>query len=472
MIASIKLDTEEKRRAALLDPQRPSESLACPINTVSTPADKVNSKLNSQDFMKNLFNPRLMNAWYVACRQTVVAILARIIGFPLSCLIRRDPELMLVINRPGSSFADNSKYFFAHASGMAGQNQRVVMLTFDRGIQKLIVDAGGESVFHPSLQSMYLLLRCGKVVIDMDWFKFGSYPLTIGAKLIQLWHGAPIKHIELDLFRKRLNSIPAWMWPVLKIQKWLIGRYPVYDVVVTTSQWFVDNVFSQCFNAKKFISPGYPRNDILFGWPESDSIIYRLAWINVDRNGLKKVTEAKSKGQKICLYVPTFRKELFDPFETTIDLSRFSKFAQKNNLLIVLKLHPFMHGHSQIKNYSNILEYNPLCDIYPLMPMCDLMITDYSSIFFDFLLLDRPILFFAYDLDAYLNHDRSMYFDYEVMTPGMKCNKVDQLELYIETILKNGCQDDYAALRQKIRACTHDHIDGKSNVRLISELLT
>lgn len=421
--------------------------------------------------MKKLFNLHLAHAWYSACRQTVVAILARVIGFPLTFLIKRDPGLMIVINRPGSSFADNSKYFFAYANGMGGKNQHVVMLAFDRDIQQLIVEAGGASVFHPSFKSLYLLLRCSTVVTDMDWFRFGSYPLTIGAKLIQLWHGAPIKHIELDLFRKRLNSVPALMRPIIKIQKWLIGRYPVYDVVVTTSQWFVDNVFSQCFKAKKFIASGYPRNDILFGWPEVDSITYRLAWINVDKNALKNIRQAKSKGQKICLYVPTFRKDLVDPFETSINLNRLSQFATKNNLLMVLKLHPFMHGHSYINNYLNIIEYNPLCDVYPLMPLCDMMITDYSSIFFDYLLLDRPILFFAYDLDVYLKHDRNMYFDYELMTPGMKCKNIDELELHIETILKKDCQDDYAALRHKIRSCTHDHRDGKANVRLISELL-
>ena len=65
------------------------------------------------------------------------------------------------------------------------------------------------------------------------------------------------------------------------------------------------------------------------------------------------------------------------------------------------------------------------------MVHCDLLITDYSSIFFDFLLLDRPIVFFPYDLEQYLSQDRAMYFDYEIMTPGPKCRTYDELELQI-----------------------------------------
>ena len=150
--------------------------------------------------MKILFNRRvIVNAWVVAIRQTLTAMLARLLKFILTFFIRRDPELTVVINRPGTSFADNSKYFFVHATDLAEKGERFVMLTAEASTRKMIVDAGGDSVLHPTFQSFYLLLRCGKVVTDMDWYNFGAYPLTIGAKLIQLWHGAPLKHIEFNL---------------------------------------------------------------------------------------------------------------------------------------------------------------------------------------------------------------------------------------------------------------------------------
>jgi CDP-glycerol glycerophosphotransferase (TagB/SpsB family) len=377
---------------------------------------------------------------------------------------------MVVISAPGAAFADNSKYFFVYANEMVGQGERVVFLTTSRTTYGMITAAGTESVVHPSWRSLFLLVKSGTVITDFDWFKFGAYPLTRGAKLIQIWHGAPLKHIELDLFRKRLPVTPAWLRPLLKAQKAVIGRYPFYDAVVSTSQWFITEVFQDCFKAKKFIATGYPRNDILFGWPEPDSISHQLAWINVDEQVLETVRVARTDGHKICLYVPTFRKDMAGPFEGELNLSRLSAFAENHNLLFVLKLHPFMHGQYRISQYPNIVEYAPRGDVYPLMTHCDLLITDYSSIFFDFLLLDRPIVFFPYDLEQYLSQDRAMYFDYETMTPGPKCRTYDELERQIEKTFEDGYQDEYAEMRMKVRVNTHDHGDGLSHRRLWSSI--
>jgi len=393
-----------------------------------------------------------------------------LLGYPLRMIFKRDHSLVVVISAPGAAFADNSKYFFVYASEMVRKGERIVFVTTSRVTQKLITAAGGESIVHPSWRSLILLLKCGTAITDFDWFKFGAYPLTYGAKLIQIWHGAPLKHIELDLYRKRMAGMPVWLRPLLKIQKAIIGRYPFYDVVVATSQWFITEVFQHCFKAKQFIPAGYPRNDILFGWPDPGGISHRLAWINVDEQALDTVKAARNAGQKVCLYVPTFRKDMNGTFEKVLDLSRLSAFAQKRNLLVVLKLHPFMHGHCRISQYSNLIEYAPLGDVYPLMAHCDLLITDYSSIFFDFLLLDRPIIFFPYDLEQYLKQDRAMYFSYETMTPGPKCRTYDELERQIENAFKDSCQDEYAEMRMNIRGYTHDHEDFQSHKRLFSSI--
>ena len=413
---------------------------------------------------------RMIAAGYFAIHQTLTAALLWLFGYPLKMVIKRDPGLMVVISSPGSAFADNSKYFFVYATELVRKGERVVMLTTCRTTQRMITEAGGESVVHPSWRSLFLLLKCGTVITDFDWFKFGAYPLTHGAKLIQIWHGAPLKHIELDLYRKRLAGMPVLLRPLLKFQKTIIGRYPFYDVVVATSQWFITEVFQHCFKAKQFIATGYPRNDILFGWPDPGSISHRLAWINVDKKVLETVRAARTDGHKICLYVPTFRKDMAGPFEKELDLSRLSAFAKNHNLLVVLKLHPFMHGQCRISQYPNLIKYAPLGDVYPLMVHCDLLITDYSSIFFDFLLLDRPIVFFPYDLEQYLSQDRAMYFDYETMTPGPKCRTYDELELQIEKSFKASYRDEYAEMRKKIRDYTHDHEDNQSHKRLFSSI--
>ena len=193
---------------------------------------------------------RVIVSGYFAIRQTLAAAFFWLIGFPLKMAIKRDTSLMAVINAPGAAFADNNKYFFVYANEMLGPGERVVFLTTSRTTHGMITVAGAESVVHPSWRSLFLLLKCGTVITDFDWFKFGAYPLTHGAELIQIWHGAPLKHIELDLYRKRLAGMPTWLRPLLEVQKTIIGRYPFYDIVVATSQWFITEVFQHCFKAK------------------------------------------------------------------------------------------------------------------------------------------------------------------------------------------------------------------------------
>lgn len=419
--------------------------------------------------MNTLMIRHMMAESFVAIRQTLTAVLGWLFAFPLTRVIRRDTSLTVVISRLKSGFADNSKYFFINATQLAREGERVVMLTADRFTKGMINDAGGAAVLHPSWRSLWLLLRCGTVATD--WVIFSAYPLTCGAKLVQIWHGAPLKHIELDVYRRRLARMPIWLKPFLKIQKAVIGRYPIYDVVVATSQNFITEAFQRCFKARQFIATGYPRNDILFGWPDPGSMAYRLSWINVDKQAMEKVSTDKSRGYTICLYVPTFRKDLDNPFVSKVNLVRLSVLAQRYKLLIVLKLHPLMHAQYGISRCPNLLEYAPLKDVYPLMALSDLLITDYSSIFFDFLLLDRPILFFAYDLEQYLNQDRGMYFDYDTMTPGAKCHSYDELELQLKDVVKKGCKDQYAEMRLKIRSYTHDYMDNQASQRLIHQHL-
>lgn len=402
-------------------------------------------------------------------RQSITAVIGWLFGFTLTRFIKRNPGLILVISRSGPAFIDNSKYFFVYASEYFKGDEKVYFITGDRSIQRQITVAGGLSVLHPSLSSIWLILRAEKIVTD--WVLLSTKIWASGATIIQIWHGAPLKHIELDVYKKRLSGMPAWLRTILEVQKKVIQRYPLYDIVVATSAGFIAEAFQQCFNAKKFIASGYPRNDILFGVPEPGSLAHRLFMINVDKQAIDVVSEARDSGKNICLYVPTFRKDMASPFDHEIDLEKFSAFAQQHNLLIVLKLHPFMHGLYKISQFSSLIEYTPLGDVYPLMALTDILITDYSSIFFDFLLLDRPILFFAYDLDHYLNQDRDMYFDYDAMTPGAKCKNYDELELQLEAILKKGCTDGYAEMRMKVKSYAHDHADNRSSQRLICHYL-
>ena len=407
----------------------------------------------------------------LALRQLVTSLIGWVFGYPLTWLVRRDQDLTVVFGRRGPVFADNSKYFFLHASEHASGSERVFFLTSDRDLAVRIREAGGAALLHPSWHSLYQVLRCGRLVMDMaDWFDFGVYPLSRGAKLVQLWHGAPLKHIELDLHRGRLERLRPGLRQILALQKRVLGRYPTYDVMVSPSRNFVDHAFGRAFSARRFLATGYPRNDALLDWSSAGQIASALAWINVDRTALEQVQAARGQCRKVVLFVPTFRKDMVSPFDHVIDPVRLSAFAERTGLLIVVKLHPFMHGRYRLDALPHLIEYAPLGDVYPLMAHCDLLVSDYSSIYLDFLLLNRPMVFFAHDLDDYVGRDRNLYFPYESVTAGTTCRTQDELEHALAAIVAAGCQDSFADRRAALLAFTHDHVDALSSARLLAAL--
>ena len=118
-----------------------------------------------------------------------------------------------------------------------------------------------------------------------------------------------------------------------------------------------------------------------------------------------------------------------------LDLPYLEEFCSKNNLIFILKLHPFVmqfqENFAPTEGFTNILFHDAVSDIYPLLKYTDLLITDYSSIYFDFLLLDRPIIFFNYDYDEYSSNMGGFVYDYCENAPGLQVNTQDHMQIAI-----------------------------------------
>lgn len=160
-------------------------------------------------------------------------------------------------------------------------------------------------------------------------------------------------------------------------------------------------------------------------------------------------------GRKIVVYMPTHRNEgrsTMD-FHNLLDLDRINRLCAEYNFVFLAKKHYFHNGDPIIENneYSNIFElthYN--IKSQELIDSCDILITDYSSTYIDYLLLNRPILFYAYDLQNYLETDRDMYLEYnQDNIPGVICTTKESLVDEIESLF-NG-RDDSEAVRAKIK---------------------
>lgn len=403
-----------------------------------------------------------------ALREVALAFCVRVILWPYSLVTSRNTRLYVVIGREDGRFLDNAKYFFSWLSSNTSCECKVVFLTENADLVSSLGQIGAAALRYPSFSSLRILLRAGTVVLDSaEGTRSGRIGLLRGARLVQLWHGVPLKEIELPLHRRRLASLGPIMRVLVMLHKWVIGRYPRYDIVISTSQFTTEEAFSRCFKSQRFIAAGYPRNDIL---TNAAGYAPALVALNTDTATRKRLRKHREDGGKVVLYAPTFRRDRGSSFlDDFTYLAELSALALSCKLIIALKLHPVMRGQSYASEYPQIINIAPESDIYPLLPEVDVMVTDYSSIFFDFLLLDRRIIFYAPDYENYMHADQSFLLDYHAMTPGPKVSTFRQLlQVLQDSVTSN--DDPWQVERVCLREEIFDYEDGLASKRIFSAL--
>ena len=136
------------------------------------------------------------------------------------------------------------------------------------------------------------------------------------------------------------------------------------------------------------------------------------------------------------------------------------KLLERYNAALITKVH-FLDATTLAKQFSGsermrIYEYP---DPYPLLRYTDILMTDYSSVFFDFLLLNRPIVYTSFDREDYVDSDASFYHDYDEVTPGKKCRDwgevLEGLAYHLEC-LGESRPDSYDREREKVRKIFND----------------
>lgn len=206
---------------------------------------------------------------------------------------------------------------------------------------------------------------------------------------------------------------------------------------------------------------GHPRNDILLRQPGKHDLV------NVDTECYAAIRQHRKKGGKVVVYMPTFRDNFMDFIDAqgniVLNPGGLAAFAEKHNTLFLLKLHPYVND-AKLSALPGIVRYPSHLDIYPLLPLADALITDYSSVYFDFLLLDRPVLYFAYDLERYISQDRELFFPFEDLTPGPKAATQAALLEHLEAALAG--KDEYAQERAVLCDKLFAHRDADAADRL------
>ncbi len=399
-----------------------------------------------------------MNKISRAFKTLKILLVGWVIIVPLAYLIPRKKNLVLFAGKNDGLFFDNVKYLYLYLHQLKQNNITYSFFTCHKSVYNLLRQNNLPVLLHPSLRSIFSLVRANVfITCSEQWRKKFKYHLLIKAKKVQLWHGVPLKKIGLfmDSIIEGRNS------PAGRLSSTIHGKNYYYDLCVTTSEYFTSRIFSKAVRAKKYIESGYPRNDILF-----KKQLVELDMIDADIETLKKIDELRKQGFKSVLYAPTWDDPLGNAVKSGyLNLEKLSEFAKNNKILFIFKFHPSVHCDTEFGQFDNIIYYDSVKDIQPLLRVTDILVTDYSSVYMDYLLLDRPVVFFAYNYEKYMESQQGLLFDYKSMAPGAICYLQDQLHEALKNIV-NGRKDEFAQKREEVRNLAFNHKDGKAGERI------
>lgn len=382
----------------------------------------------------------------------IISLLTFFLVAPIGFIVPKKKRLTIFIGNFKSVFSGNVKYLYLHINHAHQNDCEYYYLAEEPNTFAELAKNGLPVLLFPSIKSIIKLYQANVLVVDNDrWVKNLKYHLLLNCHKVQLWHGVGFKRIDPGRYR---NDLLRCIINVLR------GRFPKYDLVISTSEFYSKNVFATAFKSKKLVECGYSRNDIFFNEPDE------LDLLNVDVNCYNKIKDLRRRGYQIILYAPTFRDLGGDALsDNALDIEKLTNFANGNKLHFIFKFHPSPQYRFNLEQQEGITLFDNSKDVYPLLSQIDMMITDYSSIYMDYLLLKRPVVFFPYDYEYYVTQNREIQFDYDWITPGPKCYNQAELENEIVKILIKG-EDDYSQKRKEILDLAFKYQDGNSSARI------
>ncbi len=276
---------------------------------------------------------------------------------------------------------------------------------------------------------------------------------------LQTWHGTPLKRLRCDIEAEYGNARNSLQEIRMKNDMDIVR----YDYLLSSCPFTTDK-FTSAFNLKQLdkedmiIETGYPRNDILFRYDSTDQRKLRND-LNLPSN------------KKIILYAPTFRDNQHKAgkgyvYDVKINFDKLRE-ALGDEYVILFRAHYFVANAFDFQKYEGfVYDVSGIDDIKELYIISDILITDYSSVFFDYANLKRPILFYMYDLDEYSNDIRGFYLSLDEL-PG----KIVKTE---EALIDAICTESfvYDEKYQRFNRTYNCLEDGDASKRVVDRILT
>lgn len=362
----------------------------------------------------------------------------------INYLIPKSKNKVLFISKP--NYSDNTRALFEYMEKY-DEYKKVWLVDNENSLEKL-KNRGINAYSIKSIKG-FIAFMSSKYIISNQ-----NNLLNLKSKnqiYISLWHGMPLKSIHYlddNCDKKSLEADKR------------------IDYTISTSK-VMKLAMASAFNIepKKVMISGQPRNDMLF---RKDRKLQEIIEINI------------SKFDKVIFYLPTYRTgvgrsegevnemNVINIHEYNDD--ELNEYLKIRNILLLVKFHPVQEKFFNKNLYTNIkiipsmVLNDKLIDLYQILSQSDLLITDYSSVYFDYLVLGKPILFLNTDEINYSNSRGFVFDNPSFWRPGPKVNNLNNLMNEIDKLLNE--KNYYKEEREHINSLVNTYMDGKSSQRV------
>lgn len=369
--------------------------------------------------------------------------------YPFSFLFPRNKKKWAFGSFRGA-FDGNAKYLLIYASKQCPDIDAAWL-----SINKSTV----EEVRGKGLKAYYVLSPKGILfALTSKFWLFNAYSSDImfclsgNATLVNLWHGIPMKHIEFDIDSGPLAN--RYVKKTLKERFYHPEAFKRPDYLLSSSRMFSE-MFARAFRITidQCLEYGCPRNEILV-WPDDK----RMEFVErcEPETTLNLIATLKERDfSHVYVYLPTWRDGQDTFLSSDFDLRAMDEVLRSKNAALILKPHANTAVDVSTADLTHIFMLPASLDIYPILPYTDVLITDYSSVLYDYILMEgKSVILYLYDYQSYVK-DRSFIWPYDDMVVGQKAFDFQTL---LNLIREENFGLDEAERKQLLQKCWGDNL--------------
>lgn len=380
----------------------------------------------------------------------------------LQRLVRVRPRVVFFEAYQGKSYACSPKAIYEYMSGNSDFKDWLFVWSFRNPKDHLPLGQRRNTIVVKKYRLQYFVW----IARAKFWIVNSIQPYHLVKKkdqiMVQCWHGTPLKRLRNDLFQDYASATNTHKDMIRKNDR----DTSRFDFLLSPSP-YCSQVFSSAFNLKALgkseilLEVGYPRND-------------RLKTFHPDEPGKIRQELGIPHGKKVILYAPTWRDDQHEKgLGYTLDLPIDFGYLEdrlRDEYVILFRAHYYLAQHFDFSKYKGfVYDVSRVDDVNDLYLASDVLITDYSSVFFDFANLGKPMIFFMYDLEHYRDRVRGFYLE-DLDFPG----DIVRSEMEICNILM-----DLAAYEAKHTGSYKDFVarynpwdDGNASARFVDKVFS